>query len=599
MTSARWLRPNRGDSTTCEREMRQPPDTTSRFHDGEEHEKDLVTFRLGARRRFRATVILGAAAITAAFLHVSEVPPVMAIVVTLGIMIINLLLTRFATRAERHRPWHRYAFATLDVFLVSTVVMSFGNEALVILYFLVVVPYSFDRGRALGQYTAIASTLAFLGSSWVFVLTNPVAAVRPVWTVGAAGLLLVVSWQIVPIASKLIRRVRDTRECINDAELGDLSALADSRYADELGFLQRSFNRMLEQLGALIGAMQREADEVAASAEQLAGATHGLNAAGTGFASTAQHLMSYIERQRGYAVTGRDRTTEVLAASDKLRERAEQMEHDAVGLVETAQRSRDSVVRASDTLIAIGERVRTASTTVTALGVASERVGDFVEAVSRIARQTNLLALNAAIEAARAGEHGRGFAVVAEEVRKLAEESGRAAKEIAATIADVRENIASAVQSMAEGEREVRGVGEIAGEANTALSAMLEGISRIAALIADVTAVSRDQSGTMRQLAEVIDGVQGVSLEAAAQARDASDAATKQMRALEGLAETSRSLAQLAERLRRSTSRFRLLPSAPGAHPEPGASAPTEAAALDAVRQDVPLPGRGRSLTVA
>lgn len=582
--------------------MRQLPDPHSRFHNGEEHEKDLVTFRLGARRRFRATVILGAGAIAAAFLHVSGAAPIVAISVTLGIVLVNVLLTRFATRAERHRPWHRYAFATLDVFLVSTVVMSFGNESLVVLYFLVVVPYSFDRGRVLGQYTAVVSTLGFLGSSWVFATLNPGAAIRPVWTAIAAGLLLVAAWQIVPIASKLIRRIRDTRERITDAELGNLAALADSRYADELGFLQRSFNRMLEQLSALIGTMQREADEVAASAEQLAGATHGLNSAGTGFATTAQNLTSYIERQRVYAVTGRDRTTEALASSDRLRERAEQVEHDAHGLVETAQRSRDSVVRASDTLLAIGERVRNASSTVTALGVASERVGDFVEAVSRIARQTNLLALNAAIEAARAGEHGRGFAVVAEEVRKLAEESGRAAKEIATTIADVRDNIATAVQSMAEGEREVRGVGEIAGEANTALSAMLDGINRIAALIAEVTAVSRDQSATMRQLAEVIDGVHGVSMEAAAQARDASESATKQMRALEGLAETSRGLAQLAERLRRSTSRFTVLHAA--ALAEAGeANRPAEVSSGSVsgstVRQDVSHPERGRSRTAA
>jgi methyl-accepting chemotaxis protein len=240
------------------------------------------------------------------------------------------------------------------------------------------------------------------------------------------------------------------------------------------------------------------------------------------------------------------------------------MESNAVGLVATAQKSRDSVVRASDTLLAIGERVRAASASVSTLGVASERVGDFVEAVSRIARQTNLLALNAAIEAARAGEHGRGFAVVAEEVRKLAEESGRAAKDIATTIAEVRENIASAVQSMTEGEREVRDVGAIAGEANTALSAMLSGIGRIAELIGDVTAVSRDQATTMRQFAAVIEGVEGVSVEASAQARDAAEAATRQVRALEGLVDTSRSLAELAERLRRSTGQFTLLRSALG-----------------------------------
>jgi methyl-accepting chemotaxis protein len=536
--------------------MRQLPEQLQRSREDEEHEKDLVTFRLGSRRRFRATAILGAGSITAAFLHINDARPIIAIGVTLGIMVVNFLLTRFTTRAETHRPWHRYAFATLDVFLVSTVVMSFGNEALAVLYFIVVVPYSFDRGRSLGQYTAILSTIAFLGSSWAFSVMNPNVAVRALWTAAAGALLLIISWQIVPIASKLIRRIRLTREQITDAELGNLLARTESRYADELGFLQRSFNRMLEQLGALIGAMQREAEEVAASAEQLAATTHGLNTAGTGFASTAQSLTAQIERQRAYALGGKERTAEALAAADRLRKRAEEAEQDAVGLVETAQRSRDSVVRASDTLLAIGERVRAASGTVSGLGVASERVGDFVEAVSRIARQTNLLALNAAIEAARAGEHGRGFAVVAEEVRKLAEESGRAAKEIAATISDVRENIAVAVQSMSEGEREVLGVGEIANEANTALSTMLAGIGRIAELIADVTTFSREQSTTMHQLAEMIDGVEGVSNEAAVQARNASEAATRQMRALEGLAETSRSLALLAERLRRSTGRF-------------------------------------------
>jgi methyl-accepting chemotaxis protein len=577
--------------------MRQQSDQFQRSREDEEHEKDLVTFRLGSRRRFRATLILGAAAITGAFLHVSEARPAVAIGVTLGIILVNHLLTRFTTRGETHRPWHRYAFATLDVTLVSTVVMSFGNEALAVLYFIVVVPYSFDRGRSLGQYTAVISTIAFLASSWLFAVMNPNVAMRPVWSAAAGGLLLVISWQIVPIASKLIRRIRDTREQIYDAELGNLAARADNRYADELGFLQRSFNRMLQQLGGLIGTMQREAEEVAAAAEQLAGATHGLNSAGTGFATMAQNLTAQIEKQRAYALTGKERTTEVLAAADRLRKRAEEAEQDAVGLVETAQRSRDSVARASDTLLAIAERVRAASGTVSGLGVSSERVGDFVEAVSRIARQTNLLALNAAIEAARAGEHGRGFAVVAEEVRKLAEESGRAAKEIAATIADVRENISVAVQSMAEGEREVLGVGEIANEANGALSALLGGIGRIAELIADVTTVSREQSTTMHQLAEMIDGVEGVSDAANVQARDASEAATRQMRALEGLAETSRGLAQLAERLRRSTGRFSI-PSAPATPADP-ATAPNDAAASDRVRVGERAGVRGPSLTAA
>src|SRR5262245_59079261 len=163
----------------------------------EEHEKDLVTFRLGARRRLRTTAVLGAAAIAAAWLHVSDASPVIALAVTLGIITVNQLLVRLTTSSGTHRWWYRYAFATLDVILVSTVVMAFGNEALVVLYFLVVVPYSFDRGRALGYYTALLSAAAFLISSWSYAVMNAAAPSRPAWTIGAAVLLLVVSWQIV------------------------------------------------------------------------------------------------------------------------------------------------------------------------------------------------------------------------------------------------------------------------------------------------------------------------------------------------------------------------------------------------------------------
>jgi methyl-accepting chemotaxis protein len=232
------------------------------------------------------------------------------------------------------------------------------------------------------------------------------------------------------------------------------------------------------------------------------------------------------------------------------------MESNARALVSAAATSRDAIGRAADTLVTIGKKVRDTATTVGTLANGSEKVGEFVEAVSRIARQTNLLALNAAIEAARAGEQGKGFAVVAEEVRKLAEESGRAAKDVAITIATVRENIATAVQSMTEGEQEVRNVGEIATEANAALSAMLTGIERISEVIGEAADVSRKQSSAMGDLSGVIQNVQAVSVEAAVRAQDASRVATQQRVSLQGLTETSQQLAALADRLRQSISRF-------------------------------------------
>ena len=539
-------------------ELPEPGESTSREASiEEEREKDFTTFRLGARRRMWGILIVGVALFVA--VAVKAIPEVSRVImgsIAVAAFALNAVLTALATNPKTYRPWNRYVFAALDAALISALVLVFGSHGLVSLYFLAIIPYAFDRGERLGHFAAGASVAGFLAASWGHGLLRGVDAPPFAWSLITALLLTVVATQIVPIPARLIRRIRRTRDCITEAERGNMLARSDTRHGDELGLLEQSFNRMLAELGHIIGTVQREADEVAAFADGLASATQQLSRTGADFAGAAGSLTSHLEEQRGYTESGARQTVEALEASERLRERAEDMESNAHSLVKAAATSRDAIGRAADTLVTIGKKVRDTATTVGTLANGSEKVGEFVEAVSRIARQTNLLALNAAIEAARAGEQGKGFAVVAEEVRKLAEESGRAAKEVASTIATVRESIATAVQSMTEGEQEVRNVGEIATEANAALSAMLTGIERISEVIGEAADVSRKQSAAMADLSGVIQNVQAVSVEAAVRAQDASRVATQQTVSLQGLTETSQQLAALADRLRQSISRF-------------------------------------------
>jgi methyl-accepting chemotaxis protein len=521
----------------------------------EDRAKDTLTFRLGARRRYLLTAVLGVAGLAASLAGIAPISPAAVVGIAAAALALNLVLTGLATGALSSVWWMRYAVAALDVALISVVIGVMRQDALAILYFLVIVPYSFDRGKALGYFTAAAAAIGFLLVR-LPAIASAAGGAGYVWPIAIALLLLVIASQLVPITSRLIARIRSTREVMAEAERGNLLARAETRYSDELGLLQRSFNRMLEVLGRLIGTIQREADEVAGLAEQLALATATLSDSGTELAATAVSLTTRLESQRRYADEGTRHTGQAFGASERLRERAEQMEASARSLVGAAETSRDAIGRAADTLVTISDQVRSTAATVGALGSASERVGEFVDSVSRIARQTNLLALNAAIEAARAGEHGKGFAVVAEEVRKLAEESGRAAKEVADTIAVVRENIAAAVASMGQGERDVRDVGSVADEANRALGAMLDGIRRIADVIAETASVSRAQSATMETLTATMNGVQEVATHASAGADAAAAVASQQTASLDGLSTTSQQLAELADRLRQSISQF-------------------------------------------
>ena len=557
---ARRVRPPR-----VSRPVIAPPIDHAAQRRDEDRDKDMVTFRLGARRRLVSTIGVGITMLLAVYLGITTLPLWASSSILFAGTGLNWALTRVATSPALYRWWFRYVFAAFDAALISTAVLAFGHPSMVAIYFLAIVPYSFDRGRSLGYFTAVSCAGFYILATYGYHALHPGTTVDVAWTLISAALMLITAMQLVPLPARLIRRIRDTRERIGDAERGDLTVRTSARHADELGLLEGSFNRMVAELGTLIGGVQRESDDVAGAAERVTMATDTLSRTGTAFAASTRALATQITEQRASTERGARAVHTALEAAQGLRERAERMEANAATLVGAAGTSREAIGRAGTTLVAVGGRVREAATTVGALADASERIGDFAEAVSRIARQTNLLALNAAIEAARAGEHGKGFAVVAEEVRKLAEESSLSAREIAGTIAGVRESIASAVDSMSQGAQEVRDVGDVARQADVALGAVLEEIQRVTELIGETARVSRAQTATMQELAGTIEGVERTGAEAMQRAGAASALAAEQTASLEAMADTSRQLGELAERLRASASKFTVVASAPPA----------------------------------
>ncbi|HEX3075132.1 MAG TPA: methyl-accepting chemotaxis protein, partial [Ignavibacteriales bacterium] len=169
--------------------------------------------------------------------------------------------------------------------------------------------------------------------------------------------------------------------------------------------------------------------------------------------------------------------------------------------------------------------VSQAAINVQELGKSSEQIGEIIQVIDDIADQTNLLALNAAIEAARAGEQGRGFAVVADEVRKLAERTTLATKEIAGTINKIQKNTAITVESIVKGTEEVERGRELASRTGTYLKEIISSSERTAEVVTQVAAATEEQSAAAEQISKNVESVSNIAEESSAGAMQIAKAA--------------------------------------------------------------------------
>jgi len=174
---------------------------------------------------------------------------------------------------------------------------------------------------------------------------------------------------------------------------------------------------------------------------------------------------------------------------------------------QTAQRGGSAISTIVDGMNTIRSTINELAGDIQQLGSNSEQIGDIVKVIDRIAEQTNLLALNAAIEAARAGEHGRGFAVVATEIRKLADGSVQATKEIAGHILSTQSVINEVVRAM---ERLTERVEEGVSSTNSASGALHEIVEAVLGAnqqIAEISSVARAMSSNSYQVIRSIEEI--------------------------------------------------------------------------------------------
>jgi len=293
-----------------------------------------------------------------------------------------------------------------------------------------------------------------------------------------------------------------------------------------------------DRTSAYMQTLSATTEQIRASSEEVAAAARRANQG----AAQAASLVGALERQSGQL---KQHAREVAAAGDETRIAGAEME-------KTTEKVRQATQAAVRRLADLGTTTEESAREVHRLRDVAEQVEKFSETIGLIANQTNLLALNATIEAARAGVHGRGFAVVADEVHKLAEESGREARNVGKSAQDTRRALDRAAALL---ERVRSDLAEVA----QGSTGWLEDLSRIAAAAAGTARAGKrvaelahgiaDQAGTIGgALGQAKAGAQTSTQEAEAVAA----AAAEQRKAIEGLARGAAELASLADHLARA-----------------------------------------------
>jgi methyl-accepting chemotaxis protein len=292
----------------------------------------------------------------------------------------------------------------------------------------------------------------------------------------------------------------------NNLAVDDMQVVSE----DEIGKAGIALNKMKNSLREMIQSIASTAEHVASASEEIS---------------------SSATQQAQGSETQKDQTSQVATAMQEMSSTVLQVSDNSNKAAEAARKAADtakhggSIVEETLTKMRrIAESVGGTAKKMEELGKSSDQIGRIIGVIDDIADQTNLLALNAAIEAARAGEQGRGFAVVADEVRKLAERTTTATKEIAQMIKNIQDETKVAVTAMEAGTKQVEEGVTSTATAGDSLRQIIDMSNQVGEMITHIATAATEQSSATEQVNNNMDQIAQLVKESAVGAQQSAKA---------------------------------------------------------------------------
>jgi methyl-accepting chemotaxis protein len=301
----------------------------------------------------------------------------------------------------------------------------------------------------------------------------------------AGGVLLIGLFGVL-LARSIGRNVSQLQQATSRLADGELATRVHLANEDELGSVAQSFNKMAEELSALISQTRQSAEHVNKACVAVTDMTDQVSAS-----SQTQTDQAAIAAQS------------IGQLNDIVKDVAAKAKEAVAAAMEASQVSNEGQRIVGNSVSGINAVARTiveSAKTIEELGQQSEEIGKILKVIRDIADQTNLLALNAAIEAARAGEQGRGFAVVADEVRKLAERTAAATTEISAITTAIQNGTGQAVNAMKSGEKQVGESVALANQSGESLVHIDRSVNSVLVMIQQIAQAMEAEKATSEEI---------------------------------------------------------------------------------------------------